>query len=178
MDHAPRNSAWVRRIGAGPLVPQAARHFWRRMGFAVTALRQNEHLLGRLDANVRELQQKEQRFRLLVQNSTDVVTITEPDGRIRYISPAVQGVLGLAPVPLVGTNIAHRVHPEDRATIAAHVAQVISSPGNSATYRVRLAHADGTYRTLEIISVNLTDEPSVGGVVSNSRDVTEAVQAH
>jgi diguanylate cyclase (GGDEF)-like protein len=72
----------------------------------------------------------------------------------------------------------HRVHPEDRATIAANVGHVISRPGNSATYQVRLAHADGTYRTLEIISVNLTDEPSVGGVVSNSRDVTETVQAH
>jgi diguanylate cyclase (GGDEF)-like protein/PAS domain S-box-containing protein len=144
----------------------------------LTALRENGQLLTRLDATVSQLGHKEQRFRLLVQNSTDVVTITEPDGRIRYISPAVQRVLGLEPVPLVGTNIAHRVHPDDRAAIAANVAHVITRPGNSATYQVRLRHADGTYRTLEIISVNLADEPSVGGVVSNSRDVTETVQAH
>ena len=144
----------------------------------LTALRENGRLLSRLDANVLELGHKEQRFRLLVQNSTDVVTITEPDGTIRYISPAVRRVLGLAPEPLVGSNIGRRVHQEDRVAVAANVAHVAGRPGNSATYQARLAHADGTYRTLEIISVNLTDEPSVGGVVSNSRDVTETVQAH
>jgi diguanylate cyclase (GGDEF)-like protein/PAS domain S-box-containing protein len=137
----------------------------------LTALRDNDRLMLALG-------HKEQRFRLLVQNSTDVVTITEPDGTIKYISPAVSRVLGSEPAPMVGTNIAHRVHPEDRAAIAANVAHVVARPGNSATYHSRLAHADGSYRTLEIISVNLIDEPSVAGVISNSRDVTETVQAH
>lgn len=144
----------------------------------LTALRKNDQLLTRLDANMLELGLKERRFRLLVQNSTDVVTITDPDGRIRYISPAVRRVLGSEPAPMVGTNIGRRVHPQDRASIATNVAHVTSRPGNSATYRARFAHADGSYRTLEIISVNLCDEPSVCGVVSNSRDVTETVRAH
>ena len=144
----------------------------------LTALRATDHLLRRLDANMIKLRHKERRFRLLVQNSTDVVTISDPDGKIRYVSPAVRRVLGFEPAPLVGTNIARRVHPDDRASIAASVGYVTSRPGNSATYRTRVAHADGSYRTLEIISVNLIDEPSVGGVVSNSRDVTETVQAH
>jgi PAS domain-containing protein len=76
----------------------------------LTALRDNDRLML-------ALRHKEQRFRLLVQNSTDVVTITEPDGTIKYISPAVSRVLGSEPAPMVGTNIAHRVHPEDRAAM-------------------------------------------------------------
>jgi diguanylate cyclase (GGDEF)-like protein/PAS domain S-box-containing protein len=191
MDHAPRTSAWGRRLLLASAVPAVAGTGWFllvvsdrpsvagvpvpglliALGAALTAL----VVVRRLTAARRHL---ERRFRLLVQNSADVVTITDPDGRIRYISPAVQRVLGLAPAPLVGTNIAHRVHPEDRAAITANVAYVVGRPGNSATYRARLAHADGTYRTLEIISVNLMDEPSVGGVVSNSRDLTETVRAH
>jgi diguanylate cyclase (GGDEF)-like protein/PAS domain S-box-containing protein len=135
------------------------------------ALRDNDNLVTRLE-------HREERFRLLVQNSTDVVTITAPNGRIHYISPAVRRVLGSEPEPMAGTNIAHRVHPDDREVVATNVAHVISRPGNSATYQARMSHADGSWRTLEIISVNLTDVPSVAGVVSNSRDVTETVQAH
>jgi diguanylate cyclase (GGDEF)-like protein/PAS domain S-box-containing protein len=126
-----------------------------------------------IDAGLLELGNKEQRFRLLVQNSTDVVTITEPDGTIRYISPAVRRVLGSEPAPMVGTDLALRVHPDDRAAMAGKVAYVAGRPGATATYQMRLAHADGSWRWLDVISANLLDEPSVAGIVSNSRDVTE-----
>ena len=142
----------------------------------LSAFRENDKLLTRLDADQAELAHKEQRFRLLVQNSTDVVTITEVNGRIKYISPAVLRVLGSEPGPMVGTNIAHRVHPDDRAVVAEHVGYVAAAPGNTAAYRARLSHADGTWRWLEIISANLLAEPSVAGIVTNSRDVTETLQ--
>jgi diguanylate cyclase (GGDEF)-like protein/PAS domain S-box-containing protein len=104
------------------------------------------------------------------------VTITEPNGTLKYISPAVRKVLGSEPGPMIGTNIAHRVHPDDLALIRERVASVISRPRASAEYLVRLSHADGSWRWLEIISANLLDEPSVAGIVSNSRDVTETLQ--
>ena len=142
----------------------------------LTAFRENERLLARLDAGMAELGHKERRFRLLVQNSTDVVTITGPQGRISYISPAVRRVLGSEPAPMIGTNIAHRVHHDDRALVARQVGYVAGAPGRTASYRMRLAHADGSWRWLEIISANLLNEPSVAGIVSNSRDVTETLQ--
>jgi diguanylate cyclase (GGDEF)-like protein/PAS domain S-box-containing protein len=207
MDHGPHGSRWDRRLllisgalatasaaGLMLMLVGCATAAWLPVpvcaGLAAAALtglvvrrqlstlRTHDHLATRLDANLVRLREKDRRFRLLVQNSTDLVTITEPDGRIRYISPAVRRVLGCEPAPLVGTNIARRMHPEDLAAISADVAHVIGRPGNTSAYRARLRHADGSYRTLEIISVNLIDEPSVRGVVSNSRDVTEAVQAH
>ena len=142
----------------------------------LSAFRENDKLLTRLDADQAELAHKEQRFRLLVQNSTDVVTITEVDGRINYISPAVLRVLGSEPGPMAGTNIGHRVHPEDRPMVAERVGYVAAAPGNTAVYRARLSHADGTWRWLEIISANLLAEPSVAGIVTNSRDVTETLE--
>jgi diguanylate cyclase (GGDEF)-like protein/PAS domain S-box-containing protein len=142
----------------------------------LTSFRENDKLLTRLDAGLLELSRKELRFRLLVQNSTDVVTITDPDGTIRYISPAVWRVLGSDPMPLVGTNIGSRIHPDDQARVEEQAARVAGDPGATATYRARLSHADGSWRHLEVISANLLDEPSVGGIVSNSRDITETLQ--
>ncbi|MEU8661757.1 putative bifunctional diguanylate cyclase/phosphodiesterase [Actinoplanes philippinensis] len=130
------------------------------------AFRQNAALLARIGV-------QENRFRLLVQNSTDMVTIAEPSGALTYVSPAAHGVLGTPPGDLIGTDITLRVHPDDRAAFARQIAAVVAAPGATATYQVRLRHADTSYRWLEVISANLTDEPSVGGIVSNARDITE-----
>ncbi|WP_305787625.1 putative bifunctional diguanylate cyclase/phosphodiesterase [Symbioplanes lichenis] len=146
----------------------------------LTSMRENNQLLARLDTNMLELRLKEQRFRLLVQNSSDVVTITElGSGVISYISPAVENVLGYAPGTVVGTDLRERVHPEDREPLTKAVAALAAAPtGTIATYRTRFAHADGSWRTLEVTSANLAGEPSVGGIISNGRDVTETVEAH
>ncbi|MFI5494436.1 putative bifunctional diguanylate cyclase/phosphodiesterase [Actinoplanes sp. NPDC051859] len=135
-------------------------------------------LRSRLDAANLALHRAELRFHLLTRNSTDVVTITDGGGKFAYVSPAVHRVLGADPAVLTGTTFGSRVHPEDLAGAAAHLAEVAARPGASATCRLRLAHEDGAYRTLEIISTNLLDEPSVLGIVSNCRDVTETVRAH
>ncbi|MFI7602695.1 putative bifunctional diguanylate cyclase/phosphodiesterase [Actinoplanes sp. NPDC049681] len=142
------------------------------------SLRRNDQVLERLDFNMLELGHQEQRFRLLVQNSTDVVTITDADGRLAYVSPAVRRVLGSDPATVIGTNLVHRMHPDDRNAVAGHMSRIAVYPGATTTYRVRVAHADGSYRTLEVISANLVDEPGVAGIVSNCRDVTETVEAH
>ncbi|MEU4625633.1 EAL domain-containing protein [Actinoplanes sp. NPDC023801] len=130
------------------------------------AFRQNDALLARIGV-------QENRFRLLVQNSTDMVTITEPGGVLTYVSPAAHGILGTDPGEMIGTALAGRMHPDDVATVTGRLAAVAAAPGSTATYQLRLRHADGTYRWLEVISANLTGEPSVGGVVSNARDITE-----
>ena len=130
------------------------------------AFRQNDALLARIGV-------QENRFRLLVQNSTDMVTITGPSGTLTYVSPAARRMLGVDPDELLGTDMTRRTHPDDVAAAGERLAAVAAAPGTTATYQVRLRHADGTYRWLETTSANLTGEPSVGGVVSNARDITE-----
>jgi len=135
----------------------------------IMGFRENEKLLARLGL-------KEQRFRLLVQNSTDVVSISGTDGMIDYISDAVYHVLGHTPESMLRTDMTPLLHPDDLEQVATSIEHVMLRPGNTATYRVRMAHADGTWRCLEVISANLSDEPSVAGIVSNARDVTETLQ--
>jgi diguanylate cyclase (GGDEF)-like protein/PAS domain S-box-containing protein len=130
------------------------------------AFRENDHLLT-------ELGRRERQFRLLVQNGSDVVTITEPDGTIRYVSPSVRRVLGRDPAVLVGTYVLADAHADDRAVARATFLSLAPTPGATATYVLRVQHADGGWRWLEVVLSNLMDEPSVAGWVSNARDITE-----
>ncbi|WP_258725815.1 sensor domain-containing diguanylate cyclase [Cellulomonas sp. NS3] len=130
------------------------------------AFRQNAALLSVIGTHERQ-------FRLLVQNSSDIVTITEPGGAIRYVSPSVLRVLGRDPDSLLGRHVLELAHPDDHGVARAGVASVAGTPGATATYEMRLRHADGSWRWLEVVASNLVHEPHVEGLVSNARDVTE-----
>jgi diguanylate cyclase (GGDEF)-like protein/PAS domain S-box-containing protein len=137
------------------------------------AFRENDTLLGRLDTGLMQLRQTEQRFRSLVQNATDVFSISDKDGLVSYISPSVEHILGYEPERLLNTDLTFLVHPDDRDIVATSVVAIAATAGAAVTYEARLAHADGSWRWFEITSGNRFDEPSVAGIVSNSRDITE-----
>ena len=73
----------------------------------------------------------------------------------------------------IGRPATTDVHPDDRATVERRLAEVASASGSEATVEFRARHADGSWRTLEAIAKNLLDDPAVGGVVVNYRDITE-----
>jgi diguanylate cyclase (GGDEF)-like protein/PAS domain S-box-containing protein len=131
----------------------------------VTALHTNNTLLNRIRA-------QEEHFRLLVQNATDIVMISEPDGALRYASPAMTLVLGRDPASCAGTNLLALTHPEDVPVVEQAHASIAASPGASVRFQARLKHADGSWRWLELVSSNLLHEPSIAGRISNARDVT------
>lgn len=111
-------------------------------------------------------------FRALVQNSSDILTILNADGTVRYQSPSVQRLLGSPPEEWVGKNAFDRLHPDDRPLIEATFAQHIGEPGAVVGRRFRVRHADGSYRVFETIGANYLHEPEVQGLVLNSRDVS------
>ena len=119
--------------------------------------------------------QSESRFRALVQRSTDVVVVVDRAGRLTYVSPAVEGLLGRAPESLVGADMTAAIHPDDRARAAAAVATEAVVQG--ARVEVRLCHADGHFVFVEAAGTPLYNDPSVGGLVLNLRDVTERKRA-
>ncbi|WP_213450158.1 putative bifunctional diguanylate cyclase/phosphodiesterase [Rhizomonospora bruguierae] len=141
-----------------------------------TAFREIARLLARLDRGMAELRVREHRFRSLVQNSTDVTTIADARGFLTYVSPSIVTVLGYEPAELAGRHGSRLVHPEDRSTAYRWYAGIAERPGATTCYQVRVAHADGTWRWMEITSANLLHERGVAGVVSNARDVTQARQ--
>jgi diguanylate cyclase (GGDEF)-like protein/PAS domain S-box-containing protein len=117
----------------------------------------------------------EERFRALIQNSSDVVVVVGADGITRYVSPAVERILGYKPQDGIGHSIFRppMMHPEDTERVREVFAWLIESFGASATIDCRLRHADGRWIHVEAISKNLLDDPNIGGVVVNYRDVTE-----
>ena len=120
-----------------------------------------------------KLQASEARFRSLVQNALDIITILEADGTVRYESPAVERVLGYAPNELVGRNPFALVHPDDVARVRGLFQETLSKPGVNVPAEFRFRHKDGSWRWLEAVGTNLLANPSVSGVVINSRDITE-----
>ena len=136
-------------------------------------LRQANDAVARERLASADLQVSEQRFRALVQNSSDVVVILQPDGTVEYQSPAVERVLGYAPGERVGRQIFELTHPDDEGFVKAVIAELMQTPGAVRTVEARCRHADGTWRTLEATGHNMIDDPMVRGIVVNYRDITE-----
>jgi PAS domain S-box-containing protein len=119
------------------------------------------------------LRRSEERFRSLVQNASDVIVILESDGTVRYASPALERVLGLEAGDVVGENAAAFVDPVDRTRAMRIFAEAKRVPGTRPPVEFRLRHRDGAWHHLEVNRTNLLDDPAVGGIVFNLRDVTD-----
>jgi len=118
----------------------------------------------------------ERRFAALVENVADLIAVAELDGTVQYLSPAATRILGYAEGELDGTNLLDLVHPDDAPadllTLAKPDEQGIGSP-----VELRLRTSSGAWRHLEAIVTDLSDNPAIGGVVLNARDVTDRVEA-
>lgn len=122
----------------------------------------------------RELELSQRRFRVLVQEGSDLISILDQDGHYTYVSPAYKAIFGYNAEDLNNANAFELVHPEDRERIAEQFRQV-KSVRRIKTEPFRYRCADGRYCWLESIATNLLNDPSVGGIVINSRDITESL---
>jgi PAS domain S-box-containing protein len=115
----------------------------------------------------------EARFRTLAQHSSDVISIVGPDGVISYQSSSVARVFGFDGEELVGTLVDDWAHPEDRPSLAGFVEAARNQTVENGIVTCRLRCRDGTWRHTETTVTNLLADPSVGGVVLNTRDVSD-----
>ena len=124
----------------------------------------------------RRLEAAHARFAALVEHSSDVVCILDPDGTIQYASPAYAAVYRQQPQAAVGSSLFARFHPDDRQRFADELAHLERDPTRVATVETRVQANDHTIRHLEITATNRLSDPAVMGIVINSRDVTERVE--
>ncbi|MBA2944709.1 putative bifunctional diguanylate cyclase/phosphodiesterase [Streptomyces himalayensis] len=121
-----------------------------------------------------ELAQKENHFRSLVQGSSDVIMIAAPNGVLRYVSPAAAGVYGREAHELVGSELAALIHPEDLGRVVHEVRRFLAaSQIEEPTTRIECRFKSGTGDWLNVES---TVNRHHGGLILNSRDVTERVR--
>ena len=119
------------------------------------------------------LRASEERFRALVENSSDAVMLIDAEGRVSYITPSSQRLVGWNAREMVGRSIFDFVHPDDREVASARMAEALRRLEQTVSAELRLQHADGSWRSVEMISVNHLNDPSVQAVVVTARDVTE-----
>lgn len=116
------------------------------------------------------LRQSEERFRLLAENTRDLIALHEPDGTYVYISPSSNTVLGYEADELVGLHPYQFVHPDDLSHIQTSFK--IGHGTSRTTYRFR--KRSGSYIWFETQTQPIMEQDGVFvGLVTSSRDITE-----
>ena len=123
------------------------------------------------------LKDREENFRALIDNSMDISVITNSDLTVRYVSPSVERTLGYKPEEIIGKNALDFLSPEDAQSITRDYASFTQNPGQPVALEVRFRHKDGSWRVIDSITNNLSNDPTVMGFVINARDITERKQA-
>ncbi len=118
------------------------------------------------------VRQSEERFRALVQHASDAIVVMEPSGLITYASPALTRLLGYDPDTLRRFDQTF-IREDHLALTNETLAGILSRPRAVTWLEVPVRHANGEYRWFEIGVTNRIDDPAVGGLVCNMRDVTE-----
>jgi PAS domain S-box-containing protein len=119
----------------------------------------------------------EKKFQMLVENSSDIFTMIDGDGKILYVSPTVVQIAGFGQTENLGRNIFEFIHPDDIAIIRDVFDSNLHVPGISPTVKYRYRHKDGSYKQLESKANNLLNDPDINAIIINSRDISERIKA-
>ncbi|NER03166.1 MAG: EAL domain-containing protein [Okeania sp. SIO3C4] len=126
----------------------------------------------------KQLYENEQRFRALIENSTDIIQILDKNSIYQYLSPSQERILGYTPQELIGKSAFELIHPNDRWWMKQVIEGVKQNPKTRRgldEYRVR--HKNGSWCVFDAVVMNLLDDQSVRGIVINCHDVTERKSA-
>ncbi|MBD2064941.1 PAS domain S-box protein [Funiculus sociatus GB2-A5] len=114
----------------------------------------------------------EAKFRSLIQNSSDIITIIDADGVMQYQSPSVEIILGYKSEELIGKRYFDFVDPEKINYVKNNLSNLIENSDLAVSIEYRYQHKNGYWRYLSSRCTNLFADPAVGGIVVNSRDIT------
>ncbi len=145
----------------------------RQMLAQVDFLQLNHSLEQKVHDRTSQLSRQERQFRSLVQNSTDVVSIVDAAGVIRYQSASSARVLGYGFGQLVGTSVLDLVHPDAREQVSGQMARPPAPPAPPAQVETLVKKADGTWCLAETTISNLLNDESVGGLLLTTRDISK-----
>ncbi|RAI87913.1 PAS domain S-box protein [Algoriphagus yeomjeoni] len=122
------------------------------------------------------LLQSEQRFKALVQEGADMISIIDTEGKYSYTSPTTTSILGITPEEFEGKTIFDFIHPDDKERASGYM-QRISIENKVVVEPFRLRDGKNEWRWIESVLTNMMDNPAVNGIVANSRDITDQVNA-
>jgi two-component system cell cycle sensor histidine kinase/response regulator CckA len=113
----------------------------------------------------------EKKLRLLLRNISEMVAVIGAEGRVRFIGPQVELVLGYPPAEVRERNIFDFIHPDDAERARAEYSETVLRPGEMPPSVLRLKSSAGEWVPFEIIANNQLQDPDVAGVIFTARDL-------
>ena len=148
-----------------------------RLGQAVAGALAEKRLRDEKRGADDALRASEDRFRSLVQNLSDVITVHTAEGVVIYESPSTSKILGYDPGFFIGKIPVEYIHEEDRQRLTGAIRDVLARQVTEPMIEMRVRHANNDWVYLESVATNLLDNSAIGGVVMTSRDITERKRA-
>jgi PAS domain S-box-containing protein len=115
----------------------------------------------------------EKKFRVLIEKSLDIKTLTNEAGKVTYASPSIKKILGYTPREFMNLPFLSIFHPEDIAGFLKRRQKLIQMPGKSVNKQLRLLHKDSSWIWCEGTMTNMLHEPGIEAMVSNFNDISE-----
>lgn len=125
----------------------------------------------------KQLRREQEFTRRLVECFPDLIAVVDTEGRFTFASERAKDVLGVTAAQHIGRRMGDRTHPDDRAALADMLAGILEGRKRSGQLEYRVAHADGSWKTLRGSFGPLYDESGkrITGVIASARDVTESL---
>jgi diguanylate cyclase (GGDEF)-like protein/PAS domain S-box-containing protein len=166
------------------ILPDKSIHYiWAKAGDVVFDTGGNPVFMTGIAQDITERRQAEEavkssekRFRALIENGRDHISLLAADGSLLWESPSISHTLGYERDRFLGHNIFELMHPDDHEWTRNLFMQVVQKPGSSQEGIFRLLRSDGSWRWIEATATNLLHELVVQAVVINYRDITERRQ--
>ncbi len=130
-----------------------------------------------LEEQVEEVKHTRNRMQLLLENASEVITIYEGNGTIRYISPSVETILGYSPNEIQGNSDLEYVHPDGHEVYKNLFKHLEKNPTEKLTVQFEYKNKQGNYIWLEATGTNFMSNRAIHGYILNSRDITERRRA-
>jgi PAS domain S-box-containing protein len=137
-------------------------------GQVVTLVRD---ITARKDAE-RRLRAREEQFRRLSENATDVVQIVDRQANVVYTGPSMRRLLGFTPEEIAGTSALAYLHPDDVPTALTVLGEMVADPGPTRYVEYRVRHKAGGWRYFEAHVGTMARDTADEGFVINARDIT------
>ncbi|MGM0581100.1 MAG: PAS domain S-box protein [Bacteroidota bacterium] len=131
----------------------------------------------RLEDQIEEVNRTQKRMQLLLENASEVITIYEKDGTVRYISPSVEKILGYRQEDIIDTTELDKVHPDSKDEVHKQFLHLVDHPDESITMQHQYLNNDNEYVWVEVTGTNQLEDPAIQGIIFNTRDITERRRA-
>ena len=133
----------------------------------------NKYLETKVEERTEQLHKHDKRFRSLVENSIDIISLIDFDGKIIYISPSIKRLTGFSEKEIIGRSGFDLIHPDDVKGGKNFRQYLLDTPGIPSKSTFRLRHKNGGYIWIEGTVTNMLEDEDVHAFVLNYHDITD-----